>query len=357
MQGKISLPNVTLIAFDCYDLTKIKAAADICQKYVDFGAVKLLSSIEDPDPRVVKAPEIKYSWQKYSEFLISDLGKYVDTEFAMHFHPDGFILNPEAWTDDFLKYDWIGAPWHHFGKPIVGAGGLSIRSKRLLDYISKHYKEIGGVFHPEDSWTCRIARDHLEKAGFTWAPVELAEKFAIEGSGRGVVWTNQFGWHGDKYTDISPWLEKNPEYKKLFSQKFDEFTEFMRKHHPVYDGTFHTFQTKPIQVENYKKLFSKEKNYDCRMHNDIVHFDEVKPRDNIIYKLFRISLEKVGVPTFERTVKKVEIFPNKKSLLQKHPHIQITNSFYLPKWKQRLVKIFGNLVFPNKKSYTVYWFE
>jgi hypothetical protein len=34
-----------------------------------------------------------------------------DTEFAILVHEDGFIVNPECWSDEFLKYDYIGAPW------------------------------------------------------------------------------------------------------------------------------------------------------------------------------------------------------------------------------------------------------
>ena len=28
--------------------------------------------------------------------------------------------------------------------------------------------------------------------------------------GRSVAWTNQFGFHGLRWTDISPWLRQNP---------------------------------------------------------------------------------------------------------------------------------------------------
>ena len=76
-----------------------------------------------------------------------------------------------------------------------------------------------------------------------------------------------------------------------------------------------------------------------------------------IDKLFRILLSQVGVPTFERRVTKVEKFKTKKELLSAYPEIKITPSFYLPKWKQRLNKIFGNIVFPNDKSYTLIWFS
>ena len=29
---------------------------------------------------------------------------------------DGHIVNPHLWTNEFLKYDYIGAPWPKFKK-------------------------------------------------------------------------------------------------------------------------------------------------------------------------------------------------------------------------------------------------
>lgn len=348
------LPNVTLITFDCVNLKQTLISADICEKYFSFGAVKILSSIPSSDPRVVPVPELLNDWQKYSEFYIREFAKHVQTEQALCFHPDSFIANPEAWDDEFLKYDYIGAPWYHFGKPVVGSGGFSIRSKKLLDYISKNYKQIGGKFHPEDNWICRIAKPILEKEGLRFAPVELASRFSKEGNGRGVYWNGEFGWHGQKYTDISRWLDKNPEYKEIYIQNFTDFTKFMQKY-PVYDGTFHVLQTKPIQIENYKKLATGEKNYDCRMNEDLRWLDDIKPEHKIIYKLFRISVEKVDIKTFERTVKSIEKFNSKKELLKKYPDLKITPSFNMPKWRQKLVKIFGNIALPQT-SYTLLWF-
>ncbi len=234
---KTHLPNVTLINMDCVSLEKTKRAADICELDFSFGAVKILSSISDSDSRIIPIPAIK-SREELSNFYITELWKYVDTEFALCFHPDGFILNPSAWTDDFLDYDYIGAPWYHLGEIIVGNGGFAIRSKRLLEYIGKNYKKIGGEFHPEDLWLSEQARPHLEKEGMTFAPEKIAARFSKEGNNRGVVWNGEFGWHGLNYTDISKWFDIHPEYRKFFPQKFDEFTEFMRKY-PVYDGTVH----------------------------------------------------------------------------------------------------------------------
>lgn len=349
------LPDVTLITVDCISLSRSKVVANICQKNFVFGSVKILSSIKDDDSRVVTIPRIK-STIEYSEFCIKEMWKYVQTDYALVFQYDGFILNPSAWTNEFLKYDYIGGLWYHMGNIKVGNGGFSLRSKHLLNLIAKNYEKIGEPFHPEDRWICKYARPFLEKEGIKFAPEEIASHFSKDGGDHGVVWDGEFGFHGLNYTDISKWLDKHPEYKDVFKQKLDDFTGFMQKY-PVYDGTIHVLRSKPIQVEHYKKLSRFEKNYDCRLNDDLSELDDIKPGHKMVYKLYRISVEKVGVPTFEREVKTIEKFTSKKELLRLHPEIQITPSFYLPKWRQHLVTLFGNIIYPENKPYTLIWFE
>ena len=60
------------------------------------------------------------------------LPNIIKTEFMLGIHDDGFVINPNLWTDQFLKYDYIGAPWSHtipyYGQKYrVGNGGFSLR--------------------------------------------------------------------------------------------------------------------------------------------------------------------------------------------------------------------------------------
>ena len=175
------LSNVTLVGIDCVDLERLQVAADISTKEIKFGAVKLLSSIESDDPRVIKIPKIK-TVEGYSDFMIKKLDNYVDTEFALIFQYDGFILNPEAWEDSFLKYDYIGAPWYHLGPLRVGNGGFSLRSKRLLSWLAKNWHQIKKRIHPEDVYISRYARVFLEKVGIVFADEGVASRFSKEGN-------------------------------------------------------------------------------------------------------------------------------------------------------------------------------
>lgn len=75
---------------------------------------------------------------------------YVDTDYCLIIHDDGFIVNPHLWTDDFLKYDYIGAPWYlginrgltwlQDRHNLVGNGGFCIRSKKLMNELKFYQK-------------------------------------------------------------------------------------------------------------------------------------------------------------------------------------------------------------------------
>ena len=86
-----------------------------------------------------------------------------------------------------------------------------MRSKRLLACLQQDETIQIPADQPEDWYICVTLRRYLEDRGIRFAPVELAKQFAIEGNEHdGVTWTNQFGFHGLSWTDISPWLRQHP---------------------------------------------------------------------------------------------------------------------------------------------------
>ncbi|MFA6269621.1 MAG: DUF5672 family protein [Candidatus Paceibacterota bacterium] len=220
-----NLPNVTLVGIDCVNVERVQKALDISSEKIEFGEIKLLTSLPTNDPRKVEIPHIG-SIEAFSEFCIRDLVKYVSTDFVLLVQYDGFILNPKSWLDEFLNYDYIGAPWfvhdefwferfnfprNLFDTTVVGNGGFSLRSKKFLETSARLVNE--GAFdklHPEDLVMCVWQRKLMEDSGILFAPPELAEKFAIEGHDH--KYTNQFGFHGLKWTDISKWIEENPKW-------------------------------------------------------------------------------------------------------------------------------------------------
>jgi predicted O-methyltransferase YrrM len=179
----INIDNCTLFAVDCIQPEiAIKALEKTCE-HLSFKEVIFFSDIKPTflDTRF-KFQQIERlnSLDDYSDFILTKLTNFINTEFCFSIHHDGFVVNPQLWSEDFIKYDYIGAPWPVTAQFIipgkrVGNGGVSIRSKKLMDYI----KTIPCSGH-EDTAICVNLRSHLEDKGFTFAPLEVAAKFSVE---------------------------------------------------------------------------------------------------------------------------------------------------------------------------------
>lgn len=197
---KPHLKDVTLVAVDTTSksylaLRAIEKSLEQCS----FGVVKLLTDNSS----------LKYSvpirhldnMDDYSVFCIKELHKYVETGHCLLIQYDGYVLNGSAWNDEFLKYDYIGSPWGGFN--IVGNGGFSLRSRRLLQATAD--PRFTDNPHPEDDFICRRHRKDLELMGIRFCPLELAHKFSVEGASfvwadhswtsDGRKWNGQFGFH------------------------------------------------------------------------------------------------------------------------------------------------------------------
>ncbi len=191
-----TLFDTTLVAIDTtpkadWALRAIKRSLS----EIEVGSVKLLT--DKSLPYAVKIPPLK-GLEGYSRFCIRDLHKYVDTKYCLLVQADGFVLNGNAWTDEFYHYDYGGACFQP--SDTVGNGGFSWRSKRLLKACSKLPE---GQDHPEDSCISVRFRKDLEAAGINFMPPELARKFSHEGrcwdskEWQSVPnkWEGQFGFH------------------------------------------------------------------------------------------------------------------------------------------------------------------
>lgn len=181
------LPQVTLFGTDCRDPKGMLRAAEISCRNIDFGKVKIITE-----------PCLFNGRKEYSKFYIKELTNYIDTEYVLIIHTDGYVINPSAWSDEFLEYDYIGATWAYKDNMNVGNGGFSLRSKKLLDILSKLDLE---EYHPEDDIICRKLRPMLEsKYGIRFASEEIANRFSIEAYGSAVFnggnkYSGQFGFH------------------------------------------------------------------------------------------------------------------------------------------------------------------
>jgi|ERR1035437_3756507 hypothetical protein len=182
MTTKIKLPNVTLICLTGIDF-KTKEHKEAIKKScegIEFGVVKIVqqSNIIDID-----------SWNKA---VIYDLWKYVDTEFALFIHQDGYVIHPELWNNSWLDYDFIGAPWplptdnysyrDEVGELVRVGNSVSLRSRTLLYMpiaLDLEWRPFFGNTN-EDGFLCCHHRKTLEANGIKFAPLDVAVHFSKE---------------------------------------------------------------------------------------------------------------------------------------------------------------------------------
>lgn len=132
-------------------------------------------------------------------FVLRVLPGLVHADYFMIVHRDGFPINPAKWTDEFLDYDYIGAPWCWTdGRNNVGCGGFSMRSKRLAMWVAEQdFKHDMN----EDEIICHKFYDRAIAAGFKFAPVSLAARFSLENQlpNKPRTLDDVFGFHGKMY--------------------------------------------------------------------------------------------------------------------------------------------------------------
>lgn len=212
---KLKLQDVTLVGADCVDVQRLITAIDKCCEDIEFGDVKILSSLQPENKRVT---QIKHLGTKgeYSDFMMKELANYIDTKYMLVVQHDGYILNAAAWDDSWREYDYIGAPWEWYKDGMnVGNGGFSFRSKKIMQ-ITANDRDIFAIDEPgvtrhreEDHCICRIFRRYLEQEyKMKFAPIEVARKFSIEGwNSPNKTWNGEFGFHGP-HADISKAIVK-----------------------------------------------------------------------------------------------------------------------------------------------------
>lgn len=194
-----SLAEVTLVAVTSVAMAATVRAIEKSAEQACFGRILLLS--DQPPARNLASTRSLFEWRKiqkissrneYSRFMLDHLADHIETRFALVVQWDGYVINGEGWKNEFLDYDYIGAPWTHFhDKHTVGNGGFSLRSKRLL--LASRGLPLGHN-EAEDVAIARTFRTKLEKQyGLQFAPETLARLFAYE---RTAKVGKEFGFHG-----------------------------------------------------------------------------------------------------------------------------------------------------------------
>jgi hypothetical protein len=194
----LHLDNVDLIIIDCVEVSQALDTLRACSEEIKFGKVCIFTheNITSDFCEVIQIDEID-TIDKYSDFCLR-LKDYLSNDYVLLVQNDGFIINPDLWSDDFLNYDYIGAPWNFTFVPgqRIGNGGFSLRSKRFLEFSSE-FETTNGI--PEDNFLCLNNYELAINRGLKFAPLNLASKFAHEYKNP-MKWQfnpeDHFGFHG-----------------------------------------------------------------------------------------------------------------------------------------------------------------
>jgi hypothetical protein len=214
----IDLKNVTIVAVACVREERTLKAMQFSMQGINFGSAKILTSstnLKDDNIEIINIDHLDYN--AYNKFVVYELWKYIDTDYALLIQDDGFVINPTLWRDEFFDYDYIGAPWpmpsdtfsfrDPFGKLIrVGNGGFSFRSKKLLKLptdLNLEWKPYFGYYNEDGFISCHN-RHHLESSGCVYAPLDVAKYFSHEAEIPETSGITPFGFHGkwSKYNSL-----------------------------------------------------------------------------------------------------------------------------------------------------------
>ena len=178
----LELPDVTLVCIDCVQHELALAAIEQTLIRCRFGEALLVTDREIPidELRVIQVPPIR-TYAEYSRFVAKELGGRIRTPHALIIQWDAFVVNPSAWSDEFLAFDHVAAMPGTFGQEGgPGAGGIALMSQRLLNAlrdpriagVTDEYKAIRQTYRP------LLEREF----GLRYAPPAIADRFAFGAS-------------------------------------------------------------------------------------------------------------------------------------------------------------------------------
>lgn len=249
---KLNLPTVTLVMVETREHELAFMALEECLKQATFGDVLVLTDRPSEfyalsnycKPRIHTVPDWpeKIGWSRSWWYEVPPLVKTAQT---LNIQWDSWICDTSMWRDDFLAYDYIGAPWWYKDGMNVGNGGFSLVSTRLKRYLRDRRLQYPCDTAVDDDLLCRKYRPRLEEVGFKWAPERVAHDFAFECC-RPSPASKHFGFHAAfNFGEVLPYerlLERarimvrspyisnpNNHFWKAFSQKWPTVVEALRE--------------------------------------------------------------------------------------------------------------------------------
>jgi hypothetical protein len=197
---KLNLDKVTLVSIGSKRIEETLKAIEICLSVAKFHDVYFFS--DTVNPYQIECEQMN-SIREYDHFVVHKLPQYINSEYCLTIHWDGFIVNPDAWTNDFFDYDYIGAPWPWMNY-ICGNGGFCLKSKKFLETQQCIIPPELKINRPDDVMLCVDYRSQFEYNNCKYAPRNISQKFSTEYGG--YLNYKSFGFH-----DFRP----NPMFKNM----------------------------------------------------------------------------------------------------------------------------------------------
>jgi hypothetical protein len=228
----LDLSNIALCCIDDVDTDRAIKVLNHCSNLCFFESINLFTSKKVSLPFGVSVHQTQplESVEDVDNFIAQSLFKFIEHSKCSHVllvQHDGFILNPHAWTNEFLCYDVIGAPAEEAGAPPTTEGvvrffnsGFALFSKKLLQAFSEivESENIKSV-SPLDGTTSGLVqpnginfREKFTELGFHYPSGELASQFSVEYSEH----KGSFGYHSRAFQHLNQF--------KL-GQSFDRFLD------------------------------------------------------------------------------------------------------------------------------------
>jgi hypothetical protein len=173
------------------------------------NVVQEINIIQQRAVKFVNLHEKNLNVDQYN-LLFKNLSFYshVETEMFLVFQADSMILNKDQ-INEFLQYDYVGAPWKAFGW--VGNGGLSLRRKsKMIEII--HAKSSANDTRNEDMYFCHTQHN----VPMSVPSFEEAKRFSVET----VFYMSPFGIH-------NPWRWILPEELDALTTKYPGILQLM----------------------------------------------------------------------------------------------------------------------------------
>jgi hypothetical protein len=193
------LKDITIVTADSLNYETTAFAIDkALAVFPDADVIQIGDKRYHDKGRFYEVP--KFDAKEHSRLCLQMVPDLVETNWALYIQYDGFPTHPEFWSDEFLKYDYIGAPWQkNEAGWDVGNGGFSLRSKKLLNMIKMIKTNPNGTDLEwlEDQLICVTHRRWLMGNGINFAPKEIAEQFSHE---HPTGYFPSFGFHGSFQT-------------------------------------------------------------------------------------------------------------------------------------------------------------